>query len=122
MNIGENIRSLRLSRGLTQEQLGERLGVQKSAIQKYETGSISNIKPETVMKICGVFDVSPSVLMGWRGCSPRKESSIIFDEVCKAFGDEAALVIEVMDQLNHDGREAVVRIVKDYSCIEKYRN
>ena len=35
---GERIKKLRKEKGLTQQQLGEMLGVQKSAIAKYENG------------------------------------------------------------------------------------
>jgi transcriptional regulator with XRE-family HTH domain len=39
--IGEKIRAQRLNMGLTQEQLGTKLGVTFQQIQKYEKGSIA---------------------------------------------------------------------------------
>ena len=44
---GERIKKLRKEKGLTQQQLGEMLGVQKSAIAKYENGRVPNLKKET---------------------------------------------------------------------------
>ena len=38
MNMGERIKQLRIANGLTQEDLGKYIGVQKSAIRKYEKG------------------------------------------------------------------------------------
>ena len=35
MELGERIRSLRKQKGLTQEELASRLGLQKSAVAKY---------------------------------------------------------------------------------------
>ena len=35
MDMGERIKKLRLEKGLTQEELGKIIGVQKSAIRKY---------------------------------------------------------------------------------------
>ena len=43
MELGERIRSLRKQKGLTQEELASRLGLQKSAVAKYENGRVTNI-------------------------------------------------------------------------------
>ena len=37
-NMGSVIRSLRMERGWTQEELGERVGVSAQAVSKWETG------------------------------------------------------------------------------------
>lgn len=63
MNIGEKIRAARLAKGMTQEELGEILGVQKSAIAKYENGRIVNIKRSTLKKISDVLGIRPSELI-----------------------------------------------------------
>lgn len=49
---GERIKKLRKEKGLTQQQLGEMLGVQKSAIAKYENGRVPNLKKETLFPTC----------------------------------------------------------------------
>ena len=41
---GERIKKLRKEKGLTQEQLGNLLGVKKSAIAKYENNRVENLK------------------------------------------------------------------------------
>jgi transcriptional regulator with XRE-family HTH domain len=38
MEVGSLIKEARLAKGLTQEELGKLVGVQKSAIAKYENG------------------------------------------------------------------------------------
>jgi transcriptional regulator with XRE-family HTH domain len=63
MNIGEKIRAARLAKGMTQEELGKILGVQKSAIAKYENGRIVNIKRSTLKKISDVLGIRPSELI-----------------------------------------------------------
>ena len=63
MNIGEKIKSARLAKGYTQEELGEVLGVQKSAIAKYESGRVVNIKRSTLKKISDVLGIRPSELI-----------------------------------------------------------
>ena len=41
---GERIKKLRKEKGLTKQQQGKMLGVQKSAIAKYHNGRIPNLK------------------------------------------------------------------------------
>ena len=44
MEIGQKIKTARLSKGYTQEELGKIMGVQKSAVAKWECGRVVNIK------------------------------------------------------------------------------
>ena len=44
MELGQKIKEARLQKGLTQEELGKIVGLQKSAIAKYENGRVVNIK------------------------------------------------------------------------------
>lgn len=63
MDIGAKIKEARLAKGMTQEELGEILGVQKSAIAKYENGRIVNIKRSTLKKISDVLEIPPFELV-----------------------------------------------------------
>lgn len=44
---------------MTQEELGHAIGVQKSAVQKYEAGKITNLRASTIMKLSRTFNVYP---------------------------------------------------------------
>lgn len=63
-NTGEMIKHYRKKLGLTQEELGNYVGVQKSAIAKYENGRIENLKRTTIEKLSELFDILPSELLG----------------------------------------------------------
>lgn len=65
MRIGKRIRSLRHEAGMSQKTLGDLLGVTKATVQKYESGSIINLKQTTINKLCEIFNVSPIFLYGW---------------------------------------------------------
>ncbi|WP_338630353.1 helix-turn-helix transcriptional regulator [Clostridium baratii] len=65
MDTGEIIKQLRLQKGLTQEELGNLVGLKKAAINKYESGKVENIKRSTIQKFSEIFNVSPSTIMGW---------------------------------------------------------
>lgn len=59
-NTGMIIKQLRKEHRLTQEQLGQIVGVQKSAIAKYEKGIIKNLKRSTIEKMADYFGVLPA--------------------------------------------------------------
>jgi transcriptional regulator with XRE-family HTH domain len=63
MDIGEKIKNARITKGMTQEELGKLLGVQKSAIAKYESGRVVNIKRSTLKKISDILEIRPSELI-----------------------------------------------------------
>lgn len=63
MEIGQKIKKARLEKGMTQQELGDIIGVQKSAIAKYENGRVVNIKRSTLQKIAGALNIRPSELV-----------------------------------------------------------
>lgn len=63
MTIGEKIKKARLEKGYTQEELGNLIGVQKSAVAKYEKGKIVNIKRSVLAKISKVLEIPPVELV-----------------------------------------------------------
>lgn len=63
MDIGARIKAARIAKGMTQEELGKIVGVQKSAITKYEKGRVVNIKRGTLLKIASALNISPTQLM-----------------------------------------------------------
>ena len=60
MTTGDRIKKARLAAGLTQSQLAEKIGVKFSAIHKYETGMVKNLKRETIAALAEALDVKPS--------------------------------------------------------------
>lgn len=63
MDIGQKIKAARLAKGLTQEELGNIVGLQKSAIAKYENGRVVNIKRSTLQKLAQALDLRGSDLI-----------------------------------------------------------
>jgi len=64
MTTGERIRSLRLAQKMSQEELGRRIGLQKAAIHKYETGLVVNIKQTTLDRLAQALNTTPAWLLG----------------------------------------------------------
>lgn len=59
MDIGEYIKLLRTKKGISQEELGKVVGVQRAAVQKWEAGKVQNLKRDTIKKLAEYFSVSP---------------------------------------------------------------
>ena len=64
MNIGERIKWLRAQKKLTQEYVGERMGVDKATIARYESGAI-DIKRTVAIKLADILSSNPAYIMGW---------------------------------------------------------
>ena len=63
MNMGEKLRTLRLNRNLTQNQIADRIGLAISAISSYESG-MRYPSYETLIKLARIFHVSTDYLLG----------------------------------------------------------
>jgi transcriptional regulator with XRE-family HTH domain len=63
------VRELRLSRGMTQEDLGKILNVQKSAVSKYEKGRVP-LGEDVLSKIAAHFGVSTDYVLGADEATP----------------------------------------------------
>lgn len=62
--IGKNIRSVRINRGLSQEQLAQALGVTKATISRYENGN-REPRNDQLKLIAKILDVTAAHLQGY---------------------------------------------------------
>lgn len=116
MTIGDRIKKLRTEKGLTQEELGVMIGVQKQAIYKYEQGLVVNLKRDTIAKLAQVFNVSPSYLMGWtdNNFEEKHISSKSYSDPYKFQLDEC------YNMLNNYGKREACRRISELTEIPRY--
>lgn len=102
MDIGEKIRAARLAKGMTQEELGAILGVQKSAIAKYESGRVVNIKRSTLKKISDILNIPPfELIFDEEQKKIHKKNDALSDIVIRMRTDnEFFSLIEGLNRLN----------------------
>lgn len=109
MNIGEKIKAARIAKGMTQAELGRLLGVQKSAVAKYENGRVVNIKRSTLKKISDILGMRPSELIFEE---MQKNNDIISDVVVKMRTDDEFLsVVESLYKLDAEKLSAVKTMI-----------
>lgn len=70
MSFSKRLQDARIKSGLTQEEVGKKVGKSKSTIQRYETGNVSKLDNETIAQLAEAVRVSPIYLMGWTEVNP----------------------------------------------------
>ena len=113
--VGEKIKELRLLSGLSQEELGNKVGVQRAAINKYEKGTVTNIPIATIEEMARVFDVSPTYLLGWgeHQGNPLAMEVKVLQGVKTFYGKESVDLLEGFTQLSPQGKKRVQAYVDD---------
>lgn len=118
MTTGERIYELRKKLNLTQAELGEKIGVQKAAIQKYEKGTVKNIKRDALIKLSEVLETTPEYLLGWEDM-PKNVYSVQEEATIQVpIIGRVAAGISCFTEDNVSGYESVS--ISDISPSEKY--
>lgn len=63
--MGDRIKRLRIENNMTLEELGNKVGVGKSTVRKWENGIIANMRRDKIAKLATALGVSPAYLMNW---------------------------------------------------------
>lgn len=104
MTIGEKIKQARIAKGLTQEELAEKLGYKsRSSINKIETGG-RDIPRSQIQKIADILEVSPISLLGLEDNNPVESNATmlpdsnvrmipVYESVSAGFGAHAENMI-----------------------------
>ena len=102
--IGSRIKLRREELGLTLEQLASKLRLNKSTIQRYETGQVQNIKLPILQSMAEQLNVDPN----WLACISDKKSG--FDELQKENNPEKPELAENMIVYHRDGKTSEVKL------------
>lgn len=104
--MGNRIFQKRKEYGYTMEQLGSMLGVNKTAVNKWEKGITQNIKQSTIKKMADIFEVSPSWLLGYDESSTKND-----------IPEYVAGTIEIIDLYSRatlEQRQAVLNLLRSF--------
>ena len=107
MEVGSLIKEARLAKGLTQEELGNLVGVQKSAIAKYENGRVVNIKRSTLQKLATALNLKGSDLIIQ---SNPKEAAELSARVL--MDSDLREMVELYSSLNKDDKRTVTDLAR----------
>lgn len=79
--LGRNIKRLRLQKDMTQQRLGEIVGVSSQAVSNWECGGVPNA--ELLPSIAFALDTTVDVLFGREGCKKAEVSEEIIKDISK---------------------------------------
>ena len=108
LNVGMNIKRLRLAKGLTQEQLAELLTISTAAVSKWEA---KNTYPDITMlfPLAEIFGVAVDELLGYDEAKAKADIDKILDEyqqlyVEGRFAEGKTLIVNARKKYPHDFR------------------
>ena len=116
MSMQNKIKERRIALGLTQEDLADKLGLQKSAIAKYESGRVENIKRSVIKKMAAALDCSAIYLLDFDGeqITPQEDQLLKYFRTLNDGGKLRALsAIEELTEINRYREEAYYVVPED---------
>lgn len=130
MTMGEYIKYLRtggnkFGKVFSQEELGHMLNppVYRSAVNKWEKGTVVNIKREYIEQLATIFNVEPTELMCFESKYNEEKISeevATIESVQKLFGRSSVQVLHYFNELNEFGKEKALNTILDMLELPKY--
>ena len=109
MTIGDKIRLNRKALGLTQTELGEKLGVKTNAVSKWECGRVDDIPTSKIKAMAKLFDVQPSYLIDEKQPAPTNGDGL---------NAEDKRLLMMIHNLSPEDRERIVAIIEALAGLE----
>jgi transcriptional regulator with XRE-family HTH domain len=111
MDVARRLRALRLQRGMSQEKLGERLGLTYQQVQKYEKG-VNRIGAGRLQQIADIFEVPVSAFFA---ITPPNEPAALLESA------EAAATLRLLRAYSRipsaQTKQALVRLFEMMSAV-----
>ncbi len=133
MTIGERIREIRKSRGLTQKELGERLGLSYQSIAQWEN-DLRKPKSETILKIASALGVRYEDIVGLETFESGAEFDKRWNEITRELrksGNKTLKVIHTtdprkfinhaLDKMTEEGQAQVAQRAAEVLEVPRYR-
>lgn len=117
MNIGEIIKIERMKKGMTQDELAEKVGVQKSAVAKWENGRVSEIRRSNLKNLADALGINPNQLLG-NDISERfeqKEPAFQIDGLTES----QRKLIDFAKGLTEDQADKMLRLMKSILAFDE---
>lgn len=115
-NMGDRIKRLRSENNMTLEELGNKVGVGKSTVRKWENGIIANMRRDKIAKLAVALGVTPAYLMGWESTAdaPIERASNKAESVqSSSVSAQCKEIIEVCNQLSPHNQRKVLTYSKN---------
>lgn len=126
MTVGDNIKKIRIEKGLTQKELGELCGMADSAIRRYENGPLVP-KLSTLNKIAQALNVSISLLIDVTSSINIEQETpralVASMKLCSSPQQLNTIteIIKDLDKLNYKGQDMAKKQINMLTKIPEYQ-
>lgn len=117
--IGENIKNLRISKGMSQAALAEKIGETRQTLWKYESGTVTNIPVVKIEALAEALSCDPSELLGWEQ-EGNVEREIFMEERAPYLTRKEAEMLENFQSLNRENKDKMLLEIK--ALLEKQQS
>ena len=112
MKIGENIRHARQKAGLTQKELGEKLGISQAAVGQFESDK-ANPKIETLLKIATALNIQLSELVPMNNALDWTFEKIEENRIVREYSAIDMAIKDNLDKMNESAKKKVYNYTED---------
>ncbi|MES1050482.1 helix-turn-helix transcriptional regulator [Bacillus thuringiensis] len=107
-HIGDTIKKLRIEKKLSQQNLAEKLNMNRVNISNYERGIITNIPSDVLIRLSEVFEVSIDSLLG-KGDKPEKKTDTNNSSLKSK---EFSTIQRYANKLNKNDQQKLIKIME----------
>ena len=107
MKIGQRIKERRKELKISADELGKRIGKDRSTVYRYENGDIENMPFDVLEPIAKALDTTQQYLMGWTSKEKEETNKNISDIIIRLRTDKEFLsVVEALYSIDLDNDKA----------------
>lgn len=118
--LGDRLKYLRTSMGLTQLDMSEKTGISRSNISRIEKNEISP-SSNVIVQICTSFDVSFAWLLTGEG-EMRKEASVPAEEPVQKLSMDEKILLNNYRDMEEEEKEKIQKHAARLLSIDKTKN
>lgn len=118
---GDKIKELRIRKGITQEELANKIGYKsKTTVAKIEA-NINDVPTNKIEIFADLLDTTPSYLLGWDNLEVKcKQEFKAIELVHECYGKDYVQILKMYDDLNDTGKKKAYEDLEDMSNLDKY--
>ena len=127
MTTSERIKKARKAKGITQQELADKLGYKsRSSVNKLEKEA-RDIPRSQIVKLAEILDVTPAYLMGWDEFDGKfntnrlSQEAKLYDDIKKLYGSETVEAVNLFTQLDDTDKGKIIGRMETMLENEKYQ-
>jgi len=112
MSLADNVKAIRLEKGLKQIEVATHIGVDKSAYSKIEKG-LRALTVEELQKLSGIFNMTTDQILNYDGKMPKE---VVIED--KTVTEQMRLI----QQLDEEDRQTIFKLIDKMLTNKKFKD